>query len=274
MNFGLHAGGSTARLLRTLLLWTLLAVLPLLPGTVHAGALDEIIDAGVVRIAVPKDLPPFGAVNEQGRLEGYDIDVANLVARDLGVSLELIPVTSIDRIPFLITRKADLVIANLGITPERARTIGFSTPYAPFFSGVFGGPELSVTSPADLQGKKVAVTRDTIEDRELTRIAPQGTEIVRFDDNGATLSAFFSGSVDLVATGNVVIAMQLKQHPQRQAASKIRLADSPPGIGMRHGEPELQHWVNVFIFHKKLTGDLDRLSRQWLGEPLPPLPVL
>jgi polar amino acid transport system substrate-binding protein len=226
-----------------------------------------------VRIAVPQDLPPFGSLQD-GQLKGYDVDVADLVAADLGVRLELVPVTSIDRIPALLTQRADLVIANLGIAPDRARTISFSTPYAPFFSAVFGASEIAVNSPADLQGKKIAVTRDTIEDRELTRMAPQGTEIVRFDNNDATVSALVSGNVDLIATGNVVIATVLKQNPPRKIELKFRIRESPAGIGVRHGEPELLNWVNVFVFHKKLTGDLDRLSRQWLGEPLPPLPVL
>jgi len=245
----------------------------LLSGPALADDLDRILEAGLVRIAVPQDLPPFGSVQDS-QPKGYDVDVAKLVAADLGVRLELVPVTSVNRIPALLTERVDLVIANLGISPNRAKTIAFSTPYAPFFSGVFGAPDLAVKSPADLQGKKTAVTRDTIEDRELTKIAPQGAEIVRFDDNDATASAFLSGNADLIATGNVVVAALLKQNSQRKIESKFRIKESPAGIGVRRGEPELLNWLNVFVFHKKLSGDLDLLSRRWFGEPLPALPVL
>jgi polar amino acid transport system substrate-binding protein len=251
----------------------LIFLLPGLSGSAVANDLDRIIEAGLVKIAVPQDLPPFGSVQD-GQLKGYDVDVAKLLAEDLGVRLELVPVTSVNRIPALLTEKVDLVIANLGISPDRAKTVAFSTPYAPFFSGVFGAPDLAVKNPADLQGKKIAVTRDTIEDRELTKIAPQDAEIVRFDDNDATVSAFLSARADLIATGNVVVAALLKQNPQRKIESKLHIKESPAGIGVRRGEPELLHWLNVFVFHKKLSGDLDRLSRQWFGEPLPTLPVL
>jgi len=254
------------------LLGAFLSVLYWMPAAL-ADDLDRIIETGLVRIAVPQDLPPFGSIRN-GQVEGYDVDIAKLVATDLGVRLQLVPVTSVNRIPALLTDRVDLVIANLGISPDRAKTIAFSTPYAPFFSGVFGAPELVVKGPADLQGKKTAVTRDTIEDRDLTTIAPQGAEIVRFDDNDATISAFLSGKADLIATGNVVAADLLKQHPQKTIEAKFRIKQSPPGIGLRRGASELLNWVNVFVFQRKLNGDLDRLSRQWFGEPLPELPIL
>jgi polar amino acid transport system substrate-binding protein len=265
--------GIRARRLLSGLLGAVIVALHMLPRPAVADDLERILEAGLVRIAVPQDLPPFGSVRE-GQLEGYDVDVAKLVASDLGVRLQLVPVTSVNRIPALLTERVDLVIANLGISPDRAKAIAFSTPYAPFFSGVFGAPDLTVKSPADLEGKKTAVTRDTIEDRELTKIAPQGAEIVRFDDNDATASAFLSGNAQLIATGNVVVAALLKQNPQRKIESKFRIKESPAGIGVRRGEPDLLNWLNVFVFHKKLGGDLDRLSRQWFGEPLPVLPVL
>jgi polar amino acid transport system substrate-binding protein len=254
------------------LLGAFLSVLCWMPAAL-ADDLDRIIETGLVRIAVPQDLPPFGSIRN-GQVEGYDVDIAKLVATDLGVRLQLVPVTSVNRIPALLTDRVDLVIANLGISPDRAKTIAFSTPYAPFFSGVFGAPELVVKGPADLQGKKTAVTRDTIEDRELTKIAPQGAEIVRFDDNDTTISAFLSGKADLIATGNVVATALLKQHPQKTIETKFRIKQSPAGIGLRRGASELLNWVNVFVFQRKLDGDLDRLSRQWFGEPLPELPIL
>jgi polar amino acid transport system substrate-binding protein len=230
-------------------------LLNLLPAAAWADDLDRLLETGVVRVAVPQDLPPFGSIVE-GAPRGYDVDVARLLAADLGARLELVAVTSPNRIAALLTQRADL-----GITPS------FSTPYAAFFSAVFGAPDLAVKGPADLLGRKTAVTRDTIEDGELARIAPQGAEIARFDDNDATMSAFLSGKAD-------VIAAVLKQHPERRIESKFLIKESPAAIGVRHQEPELLNWVNVFVFHKKLSGDLDRLSRQWFGEPLRPLPVL
>ena len=106
---------------------------------------------------------PFGSIVD-GTPTGYDVDVARLLATDLGARLELVAVTSPNRIATLLTQRVDLIVANLGITPERAKAISFSTPYAPFFSAVFGAPDLAVKGPADLQGRKIALTRDTIID--------------------------------------------------------------------------------------------------------------
>jgi polar amino acid transport system substrate-binding protein len=256
-----------------LVLGALIALAGAWTGPAAADALDAILEQGVVRIAVPRDLPPFGALDEAGQIEGYDVEVAKLLAGDLGVRLELRPVTSVERVPALLTHQVDLIIANLGVNPERAKAVAFSIPYAPFFSGIFGAPGLAVSAPGNLAGRTIAVTRDTLEDAELTKLAPGDARILRFDDNQATMTAFLSGEAELVATGNVVVAALARLHPDTPVATKLRLRESPGSIGVRRSEPELRDWVNVFVYHKKLSGDLDRLARSWFGEPLPPLPV-
>jgi polar amino acid transport system substrate-binding protein len=236
-------------------------------------AIDRITASGVVRIGVPDDLPPFGARNTSGQLEGYDVDVANLLAKELGVRAELRPLRSGNRVASLLAHEVDLVVANLGVNPERAKSIAFSTPYAPFFSGVFGAPGVAAASPTELQGKRIAVTRDSLEDKELSTIA-QGAEILRFDDNKATMDAYLAGQADLVATGNIVIADLAKRQPDKSIERKFVIRESPASIGVPRDQPHFLNWVNVFVFHKKLTGELDALARKWLGEPLPQLPIL
>jgi polar amino acid transport system substrate-binding protein len=236
-------------------------------------AIDRITASGVVRIGVPDDLPPFGARNTSGQLEGYDVDVANLLAKELGVRAELRPLRSGNRVASLLAHEVDLVVANLGVNPERAKSIAFSTPYAPFFSGVFGAPGVAAASPTELQGKRIAVTRDSLEDKELSTIA-QGAEILRFDDNKATMDAYLAGQADLVATGNIVIADLAKRQPDKSIERKFVIRESPASIGVPRDQPHFLNWVNVFVFHKKLTGELDALARKWLGESLPQLPIL
>ena len=237
------------------------------------AAIDAITARGVIRIGVPDDLPPFGAPNADGELEGYDIDVANLLAKDLGVRTELVPLNSGECVASLLTHRVDLLVANLGVNPERAKSIAFSTPYAPFFSGVFGAPGVAAASPAELQGKRIAVTRDSLEDKELATIA-QGAEMLRFDDNKAVIDAYLAGQAELVATGNVVVADLVRRQPGKPIERKFVIRESPASIGVPRDQPHLLNWVNVFIFHKKLTGELDALARKWFAEPLPPLPIL
>lgn len=238
------------------------------------NALEAILAKGVVRIAVPEDFPPFGSPGEGKKLEGYDVDVAHLIASQLGVRLELVPVRSADRLSLLLAKRVDLVVAGLGISPERARAIAFSSPYGPYFSGVFGAPGVKVQTVQDLAGKKIAVTQGTLEDKELTQMAPAGADIARFPDNEATIAAFVAGTTELIATGNVVASALAKRHPERKIERKFVIRESPVSIGLVHGETELRNWVNVFVFYEKVNGDLDRLSRKWFGEPLPALPTL
>ena len=237
------------------------------------AAIDAITARGVIRVGVPDDLPPFGAPSADGELEGYDIDVANLLAKDLGVRAELVPLKSGNRVASLLAHRVDLLVANLGVNPERAKSLAFSSPYAPFFSGVFGAPGVAAAGPAELQGKRVAVTRDSLEDRELSAMAP-GAEVLRFDDNQATMDAYLGGEAELIATGNVVVADLVQRQPGTPIERKFVIRESPASIGVPRDQPHLLNWVNVFVFHKKLTGELDALARKWFGEPLPPLPVL
>ena len=119
--------------------------LALVPLTAHADALDNITKAGVLKVAVPEDYPPFGAVGADMKPQGYDIDTAALLAKSLGVKLELVPVNSANRVPYLTTNKVDLVISSLGKTPDREKVMDFSAPYAPYFQGVFGPAKVKVT---------------------------------------------------------------------------------------------------------------------------------
>jgi ABC-type amino acid transport substrate-binding protein len=90
-----------------------------------------------IKIAVPTDFPPYGFVGTDLKPQGLDVDMANYIAAKLGVKVELVPVTSANRIPYLQTRKADLVISTLGKNPEREKVIDFTVAYSPFFIAVF-----------------------------------------------------------------------------------------------------------------------------------------
>ncbi len=236
------------------------------------NALDDIIEGGVIRIAVPQDYPPFGFAGADGKLQGYDIDVAQLLAKDLGVQLELVPVTSINRIPYLQANKVDLIISSLGVSSERAKAIAFSRAYAPFFSGVYGSPEVKVASLADLSAKTIGVTRGTLEDAELSKLAPRNVVLMRFDDQAAMRSALLAGQVQLIADGNAAIAVLAAAHPDRKFERKLVIRQSPAHIGIRRGDTELRHWVDVFVYYETLGGQLDQLSLKWFGESLPAFP--
>lgn len=239
------------------------------PAARAADALSAIKARGTLRVAVPQDFPPFGSVGTDMQPMGYDIDMAKLIAKKLGVKVALVPVTSANRIPYLQTDKVDLVISSLGKNAERAKVIDFSDAYAPFFSGVFAPANVKISAPADLSGKVIGVTRGAIEDLELTKLAPKDATIKRYEDNNGTISAFLSGQVQAVATGNVVAAAILAKHPPRKPELKFLIKDSPCYVGTNKDQPALMKAVNGIIAAAKKDGALNKISMKWLGQPLP-----
>jgi polar amino acid transport system substrate-binding protein len=255
---------------------TILAALPLLAaaGAAQAqSALDSITKSKTIKIAVPTDYPPYGFVDTSMKPQGYDIEMAELIAAKLGVKLQLVPVSSANRIPYLQTKKADLVISTLGKNPEREKVIDFTAAYAPFFQGVFGPKSMAVKSFADLGGKTVGVTRGAMEDQELGKVAPATTDYKRFEDNNATVAAFVSGQTQLVAMSGAVAAEMIRKNPQLGAEYKLTIKDSPCFIGIAKGEDALKAKLNEIIGAARRDGTLDKMSLKWLGKPAGELPL-
>jgi polar amino acid transport system substrate-binding protein len=249
------------------------------PGTApstSAGAsnniLDKIVASGTIKIAVPEDTPLFGSLGKDGTYQGYDIEIANMLGKDLGVKVELVPVSSQNRIPYLTSGKVDLIIANMGIKPERALTINFSSPYAPFFWAVYGSADKKVTNIEDAKKYSAGATLGTLEEIAYTGAAGADANIKRFDDQATTVQAFLTGQVDLIVTGNAIASQIIKDHPDMKVESKFVLQQSPCHMGVRRGDEALLNWVNAFIYYHTLNHDLDKLSLKWFGEPLPQFP--
>ncbi|MEL0555031.1 transporter substrate-binding domain-containing protein [Klebsiella sp. B345] len=234
-----------------------------------ADQLQDIEKRGVIRIAVPQDFPPFGSVGTDLQPQGYDIDMARYLAKQMKLKLQLVPVTSANRVPYLQTDKVDLVISSLGKNAEREKVIDFSRAYAPFFLGVFGPKGAEVKDVAALSGKTIGVTRGAVEDMVLTGIAPKEVQIKRYEDNNTTLSAYLSGQVQYVATGNLVVAAISRQNPAKAPVASFMLKDSPCVIGLKKNEPALKEKVNALIEQGVKDGTLNALSQQWLKAPLP-----
>lgn len=235
------------------------------------GGLASIMAQNSIRIAVPTDYPPFGFVGPDMQPKGMDIDMAKRIATKLGVKLQLIPVTAPNRIAYLLTKKADLTISSLGKTPERAKVIDFSIAYSPFFDAIFGGKKFKVSNYSDLTGKVIAVTRGSMQDDELQRLAP-GAIVKRFEDNNGTIAAFLSGQTQMFASGTSVAAAINQKDPNADLELKIVLANAPCYVGVNKEEPQLLAKVNEIIKEAKNDGYLDSISKKWLGAPAGDLP--
>lgn len=250
----------------------LLAGAGLLAGvTVHAATAQTVAQIkarGVVKVGMLVDFPPFGIMNADNQPDGYDADVARALAKDMGVKLQLVPVTGPNRIPYLASGQVDLLVASLGITPDRAKKVDFSQPYAGIRIAVVGQKDVDISSAAKLAGKRVGVARASTQDTAITKIAPPGTTIQRFDDDASAVQALLSGQVVAIGASNTVIDQIQKVAPGR-FNEKFPLQQQVQGIAVRPGSKDLLAAVNSFLTKAKGDGTLNAISEKWLKSPLP-----
>jgi len=236
--------------------------------------IDEIVKKGTVVVGVSTTTPIFGLMGKDGEPEGYDPDVARLLAKYLGVKVEFVPVTGANRIPQLLSGRVDMLICLFGITPERALQVWYSVPYAYEAATLVAPAAVKVKDIDDLKGKRVGVPRGAMQDLVLTPIAQEkGFQLQRFDDEATELQALIAGQIDLGGTGLLVNQRLNKSDPGKDYQVKILLRPLHFGVGIRKGETEKLQWLNTFIYTIKNNGELDAISRKWRLLPLENLPV-
>jgi polar amino acid transport system substrate-binding protein len=234
-----------------------------------AQTLDDLKKKGEINVGLLVDFPPYGTTNARNQPDGYDADVARLLARDWGVKVNLVPVTGPNRIPFLLTNKVDLLIASLAITPERAKQVQFSRPYSAATIVVYGAKKTSIKAPADLKPLRIGVARASTQDVALTAIAPQGTEIRRFDDDASAMQALMSGQVDAIGCSTTVAAQIARRVPADTFENKFVLRQQEMAVAMRPGQEPLKKSVDDFVARNTANGELNKLYRKWLDTDLP-----
>lgn len=247
------------------------AVLALgLAGTAaSANDLAAIKAAKTIRVAIDLGAPPFGTKDAQLKPIGSDVETAELLAKDLGVKLQIVPTTGANRVPFLLTNKADLVVASFSITPERSKVVAFSVPYAAI-QAVVGAPKsMDIKSLKDLVGKTVISTRGTTNDQAITKQALPGTHFLRFDDDATSITAVASGQGDIFATAPPLLKAINKKSPGKNMETKIVLSTAMLGIGLNKNSTELKAWVDGWVRANLKNGKLDAIYDKYHGAHLP-----
>lgn len=248
-------------------------VLGLQALSASAQTVDEIKMKGTVTVGVLVDFPPYGTVDNANQPDGYDADVARLLAKDWGVKLNLVPVTGPNRIPFLLTNKVDLLIASFSPTPERAKQVQFARPHSAATIVLYGQKKTSIKTPADLKGLRVAVARASTQDTALTAIAPEGTDIRRFDDDASAMQALLSGQVDALGCATTVAA-QIAKRVGDIYETKLVLRQQYMAPAMRLGQADMLKGVDAFVGKYVDNGELNKLYQKWLQTDLPTLPTM
>ena len=252
----------------TILRRTLLAVSAAALCVPAMAELADIKSAGKLRVGIDFGAPFYGYVDDKMKPVGSDVEAAELLAKDLGLQLEIVNTTNSSRIPNLLSNKVDLIISSLSITPERQKAVDFSIPYGAIQAAVGAPKSLKLTSIEDLAGKTVAVTRGGPQDKIVTERAPQA-KVVRFDDESASITAAATGQADIVAITPPIIAAIAKKNPSRDFETKFILQSYQLGVAMRKGQPELMAAVNGWIKTNLANGKLNDIHVKYADVPIP-----
>jgi polar amino acid transport system substrate-binding protein len=249
---------------------TALATL-VLAATAHAAMADQLDDikkAGKIRIAVAMGTPLFSYADASMQPTGSDVDTAALLAKDLGVQFDMVSITNAARVPTLQANRADIVVADLSITPEREKVIDFSHPYAALTIIVAGAKSIAVKDYADLSGKRIGLTRATVNDTITTQQA-KGAEIMRYEDDATLITSVITGQVDLFSSTPSNLGEIEKRAPARAMEKKFDQQDFLLGIALNKDQPRLKEWVNQWVDTNLKNGKLNAIYKKYHGRDLP-----
>ncbi|UXT51455.1 transporter substrate-binding domain-containing protein [Agrobacterium tumefaciens] len=244
----------------------------MLAATAQASAEDalaKIRSAGVIRIAIDLSVPPWSYKDDSLNPTGSEVEAAKLLASDLGVKMEIVATNGANRIPNLMQNRADIIMSALSITDERKKTIAFSLPYSGNTTSVFAPKSMEIKSFADLAEKRVAVTRGTTNDQDITKMAPDA-EIVRFEDEATTMTSIVSNQLDIAAIAQSLVDLINQKNPGKDFEPKLTLRTATMGVGMRKEDAELKKWIDGWVRTNLDNGKLPAIYKQFQKTDIPP----
>lgn len=240
-----------------------------------AAAADTVTDIkkrGRVIIGIQGDNPPWGFVDSSGVQEGFDADVGKLFAAYLGVDVQFVPLAVANRIPALVTGRVDVLFATMAMLPERAKAVQFSKPYVANIIELVAPKTAVVKTNDDMKNFIIGVPRSSLQDIMVTKNAPAGTTIRRFDDDASTIQALLSGQVDAVG-GNMFYVQRLDQSKPGVYENKLEFTRLCNGACTRLGEKEINATINTFIDKIIADGELAKPYQKWIGMTPPTFPT-
>jgi polar amino acid transport system substrate-binding protein len=230
---------------------------------------DEIKKRGKIVIGIQGDNPPWGFVNSSGKQEGLDADIGELYGKYLGVPVEFVPLEVANRIPALTSGRVDVLFATMAMFPDRAKAVQFSKPYVANIILLIAPKSMEIKTNADMAKLSgIGVARAAAQDTQVTKNAPAGTNILRFDGDAASIQALVSGQVQGLG-GNMFYIDRLNEAKPGFWENKLEFQRIYNGACTRLGEKEINASINSFLDQIKANGELAKAHQKWMKLPLP-----
>ena len=236
---------------------------------VYADKLDDIIASGTLKCASVLDFPPMGFRDNNNEPDGYDVDMCRDLAKILGVNLVMVETPFPDRIPALVSGRADVGIGSTSDTLERAKTIGFSIPYFAFEFNVLTRKDTGIKTYDDLCGKKAGNVAGTYEAIRLEPFVEGcGGSFSAYQSEADLLLALKQGQIEATVVTSTVAWAHVKSGKfPTLAVEGIAPYDTDyvSLIGLRN-EYGLLNYLNLFVNQQIRTGRAQELYNKWIGE--------
>jgi glutamate transport system substrate-binding protein len=224
-------------------------------GQVNEGAsfaegttMARLKEAGKVTVGTKFDQPLFGLKNLEGKPEGFDVEIAKLIAGEMGIAADNITwveTVSANREPFIQQGKVDFVVATYTINDERKKVVDFAGPYYEAGQDIMvakGNPE-GIGGPDDLAGKKVCSVTGSTPAENIRENYPEA-DLTEFDVYSKCAEALKNGQVQAVTTDNVILLGLISQDQEAFELVDKPFTKEPYGIGLKKGDTEFRNFIN------------------------------
>jgi glutamate transport system substrate-binding protein len=224
-------------------------------GQVNEGAsfaegttMARLKEAGTVRVGTKFDQPLFGLKNLEGKPEGFDVEIAKLIAGEMGIAadkIQWVETVSANREPFIQQDKVDYVVATYTINDKRKQVVDFAGPYYVAGQDIMvakGNPE-GIKGPDDLAGKKVCSVTGSTPAENIRTNYPEA-DLTEFDVYSKCAEALKNGQVQAVTTDNVILLGLISQDQEAFELVGETFTEEPYGIGLKKGDTEFRNFIN------------------------------
>jgi polar amino acid transport system substrate-binding protein len=234
------------------------------------GRLQQILDGGVLRVAVSADRPPLNAKNGRGEVIGFEADIVRALADAMSLELRFVVVPFAELIPSLLRGDADIAISGLTMTPERNARVAFAGPYYVSGMGVLArSREISrATRPEalDVAARRYAAVEASTSAKFIGDALPHA-QLVSVPDYAAGVQKVLAGEVDALFADHLVCNLAVWRHPEAGLSSmETPLTIEPLGIAVPPDAPLLLNLVENHLETLDHAGLLSSFKAKWLAD--------
>lgn len=204
-------------------------------GAAPQSTLQIVLQRGTLRVGDCLSFAPFGFYDKEGNPDGYDVDLAKALAKEMGVKLEMVNTTSANRIPNLQTNKVDVVFCNFTRNLERAKEIGFTNPYVVASEAMLVRKDSGIQSAHDMAGKTIATVKGSTNGDEVRNLGID-VKIQEYDSSQAAILAVKQGQADAMIEDNNFLAYQAKLNPTLTVTNEALVPLEYNAFGVKQGD--------------------------------------